>query len=435
MTSEFVIDAQNITVEYEVSAYRTTSFKELIMNKVRGLHKVELFRALNNVSVQIKKGEAVAFLGHNGSGKSTLLKVIAGIIEPLGSTVNVKGRVAPMIELGAGFDGELSGLENIRLSCTLMGLDAFEIEARLDSIVEFAELTEFINMPLKNYSSGMQARLGFACATAVDPDILLVDEVLSVGDSNFSKKCLARIDALRKLGTTVVLVSHDMTLVRTFCERAYVLDHGNILFSGDIHRAIDTYESLMEKRYLESLSAAERKEAERVRRLRSDAEARERGQQTLTPTLRRVVPTIKQNNEVCEKVSVKQPFQLCFQLSFENPEHFEGDVSFGIGVNALSDLRLSGINNLLKKVLVPIDQIRKCRELLVTFHFPKGLPYFATTAVKVILGVHDKHITRTIYIGEVLRVQFQNEDFPVNYDGNLIEISDVEISITTQDVP
>ena len=211
-------------------------------------------------------------MGHNGSGKSTLLKVLAGIIISDNKSFSISGRIAPMIELGTGFDGELSGYENIILSCALMGLTQEEVESRIESIVEFSELREFIDMPLKNYSSGMQARLGFACATAVDPDILLIDEVLAVGDQNFSKKCLYRIDQLRKLGTTVVLVSHDINTMKTFCSRGIVLERGKMKFDGDIETAALKHEEIMHQRFLDSMLPEQRSEYLRKTKLEAVAE-------------------------------------------------------------------------------------------------------------------------------------------------------------------
>ena len=246
---ESIVKGRAITVSYTKPSSKITSLKELFVQKIRGQYKSETLVALRNVDIEVRRGEAVALLGHNGSGKSTLLKVIAGIIDPPGADLQVTGRIAPMIELGAGFDPELSGVENIKLACMLMGLSKRETLNRLETIIDFSELREFIQMSLKNFSSGMQARLGFACATSVDPDLLLVDEVLSVGDSNFAKKCLGRIAALRSKGTTVILVSHDLPTVRAFCERGYVLDNGEVVFEGPIDAAVDRHRDIMDAKY------------------------------------------------------------------------------------------------------------------------------------------------------------------------------------------
>ena len=252
-SSDLLIEASHITVRFRVHEYKITTLKEWVVRKLRGIHDSHSFTALDDLSFSLARGESVALLGHNGSGKSTLLKVLTGIIEPPGASVRVFGRIAPMIELGAGFDPELSGRENIALSCMLMGLGRDEIEERMPSIIDFSELSEFIDVPLKNYSSGMYARLGFACATAVDPDIILADEILAVGDSNFAAKCLVRIDELRAKGASVVLVSHAPETVRSFCSRGYVLNEGRIAFAGEINACISRYSEIMQER--RSLSA------------------------------------------------------------------------------------------------------------------------------------------------------------------------------------
>lgn len=203
------------------------------------------FHALQAVNLKVRHGESVGLIGHNGSGKSTLLKVIAKILPPDSGTVVTNGRLSTLLELGAGFHQDLSGRENIYLNGAILGLSRAEVEEQFDSIVEFAGVEEFIDTPVRNYSSGMYVRLGFAVAVHVDPDVLLVDEVLSVGDSAFQEKSLARMRGFNQRGKTVVMVSHDLNAVRALCERTVVLDHGEIVFDGDTTEAIDVYQGLM----------------------------------------------------------------------------------------------------------------------------------------------------------------------------------------------
>jgi ABC-type polysaccharide/polyol phosphate transport system ATPase subunit len=203
------------------------------------------FHALNGVSLSVRHGETVALIGHNGSGKSTLLKCLARILPADRGSVTVNGRVATLLELGAGFHEELSGRENIYLNGAILGLSRSEIDESFDAIVDFAGVRDFLDTPVRNYSSGMYVRLGFAIAVHVDPDILLVDEVLSVGDSAFQEKSLARMRSFSQRGKTVVLVSHDLSAVRHLCERTIVLDHGEIVFDGDTDEAVDVYDELM----------------------------------------------------------------------------------------------------------------------------------------------------------------------------------------------
>ncbi len=203
----------------------------------------ELFTALDRVSFSVEPGESVGLLGHNGSGKSTLLQIVAGILQPSSGRVWVRGRVAPLIQLGVGFNPELTGLENIFLNASLYGFTNREIRKRLDRIIEFSELDKFIDTPLKNYSSGMQMRLGFSVAVHLDPDILLADEILAVGDRVFQDKCHDKIAELRHGGMTLVLVSHSMDQVSKFCDQYVRLDHGRMLESGRVdalHRSADS---------------------------------------------------------------------------------------------------------------------------------------------------------------------------------------------------
>ncbi len=203
------------------------------------------FHALRDVSLRVRHGECVALIGHNGSGKSTLLKCIARILPADRGTVRVNGRLATLLELGAGFHQDLTGRENIFLNGAILGLTRRQIEESFDSIVDFADVWEFIDTPVRNYSSGMYVRLGFAIAVHVDPDILVVDEVLSVGDAAFQEKSLARMRAFKQRGKTVVLVSHDLSAVAALCERTVVLDHGRVVYDGATREAIEYYEGLV----------------------------------------------------------------------------------------------------------------------------------------------------------------------------------------------
>lgn len=198
-------------------------------------------RALADVSLTIAPGEAVGFIGRNGAGKSTILGLMAGVIRPTSGTVSVQGRVCPLLELGAGFHFELTGRDNILLNGVLLGLTRAEVRARLEAVVAYSELEAFIDQPIRTYSSGMLTRLGFAVAAHLDPEILLVDETLVVGDARFQKKCQATMDAFRAAGKTLVLVSHNMDDVRSACTRAVWLDNGRIRLDGAPAEVVDAY--------------------------------------------------------------------------------------------------------------------------------------------------------------------------------------------------
>jgi len=214
---------------------------------LRDLNPADTFPALRNVSFVVPGGKTYGVIGRNGSGKSTALKLVAGITKPTSGTVRVSGRISALIELGAGFHPEISGRENVFINGIMLGLSRREIERRFDEIVEFAELREFIDAPVKTYSSGMYMRLGFAVAIHVDPDVLLVDEVLAVGDEGFTHKCLDKFAEFRRLGKTILLVTHSLSLVERFCDEALWLDAGEVRAHGDPKRVVDAYLTAVEK--------------------------------------------------------------------------------------------------------------------------------------------------------------------------------------------
>lgn len=233
------IEIRDLTKEF--SLRRTRSMKEMVIWTVRGRGK-ELrsdFRALDGINLTVAEGETVALLGYNGSGKSTTLKLISGVYRPDGGSVKVRGRVAGLIEVGAGFHHDLTGRENVFLNGAILGMTEAEITARYDDIVAFSEIEEFIDTEVKFYSSGMFLRLAFSVAVHSDPDIFLVDEILSVGDEPFRRKCLARIQELKALGHTLVIVTHDLDMVKDVVDRGVVLRKGEIVFDGPIAEAVD----------------------------------------------------------------------------------------------------------------------------------------------------------------------------------------------------
>ncbi|MBI1761764.1 MAG: ATP-binding cassette domain-containing protein [Acidobacteria bacterium] len=236
-----IIRLENVSVEYRAPSERITTFKEYAIRLLQRRVQQNQFKALRNVSLDINQGEVFGVIGNNGAGKSTLLKVISRVMKPTGGRVWVKGRVAPLLELGAGFHPELSGRENVFLNGTLLGYKHAEMKELFDSIVDFAELWDFIDAPLRTYSTGMAVRLGFAVATATRPDILIVDEVLSVGDERFQEKCAARMTEYRKGGTTILLVTHASAVIKKICDRAVWLDHGQIGLLGEVHEVVEAY--------------------------------------------------------------------------------------------------------------------------------------------------------------------------------------------------
>jgi ABC-2 type transport system ATP-binding protein/lipopolysaccharide transport system ATP-binding protein len=230
MTPPLVL--HEVSVHYRLPRERIRSFKEFVIKSLTKRVEYEEFRALQGVSLEVGPGEMLGIIGPNGAGKSTLLKVAARILKPVRGEVRVAGRVAPLIELGGGFDHELTGRENVYLFGSILGMGRREIDRKYEDIVDFAELADFMDAPLRTYSSGMLTRLGFAVATAVDAEILLLDEVLAVGDQAFQEKCRDRIDAFRRQGVTILLVSHDLEQVCTRCHRALWLERGQVKALG-----------------------------------------------------------------------------------------------------------------------------------------------------------------------------------------------------------
>lgn len=238
---EYAVQVLDATVRFNMASERIDNLKEYFVKLVQGKLMFQEFLALKDVSFQVKRGEAWGLIGTNGSGKSTLLKLICGIMKPYKGKVVINGTIAPLIELGAGFDGELTARENIFLNGAVLGHSKKYMQEHFDQIVDFAELWDFLDMPIKNYSSGMAARLGFSIATVVKPDILIVDEVLSVGDWAFQQKCQARMKELLDEGVTLLYVSHDIGSVRSLCQKALWLDKSVQRMSGDVNEVCDAY--------------------------------------------------------------------------------------------------------------------------------------------------------------------------------------------------
>jgi len=259
MTAATAIELADVTKIYRrYSGRQFATLKSALLQRsiLRDLRPDETFPALTGVSFSVQKGITVGVIGRNGSGKSTALKLVAGITKPTAGTVVVNGRVSALIELGAGFHPEISGRENVFINGIMLGLSKREIASRFDEIVEFAELKDFIDAPVKTYSSGMYMRLGFAVAIHVNPDVLLVDEVLAVGDEGFTHKCLDKFAEFRRLGKTILLVTHSLGLVERFCDQAVWLDHGRVQAQGDPRRVIDAYLASVEKSEDALLAAA-----------------------------------------------------------------------------------------------------------------------------------------------------------------------------------
>ena len=238
---ENMIEVQNVSMRFRMANDRISSLKEYAVQMLQGKLRYKEFEALNNVSFTVEKGEVVGLIGHNGAGKSTILKVISGILKPTEGSVRLGANVVPLLELGSGFDMDMTGRENVFLNGAILGYSEEYLNSKYDEIVEFSGIGPFIDVPLRNYSSGMITRIAFSIATVVQPEILIVDEVLSVGDAEFQEKSHRRMMELMGGGTTVLFVSHNINQIRQMCTKALWLDHGNMKMFGPADQVCDAY--------------------------------------------------------------------------------------------------------------------------------------------------------------------------------------------------
>lgn len=235
-----VVEFKNVSKKFSLQSHKT--FKEFLPALIKGEPTKNLFTALNDISFSVNKGETVGIIGPNGSGKSTILKLIAGVMTPTSGQITVNGKVSPLIELGAGFHPELSGRENVYLNASILGLSQKEVDEKFKQIVDFSELWEFIDQPIKHYSSGMYLRLGFSVAIHSNFKILLLDEIITVGDGHFQQKCFQKMESFRhNTDITIIYVSHLLDTVSNFCNRAFYLNHSHLVFQGETSKACNLY--------------------------------------------------------------------------------------------------------------------------------------------------------------------------------------------------
>lgn len=238
-----VLRVDNVSMKFNLMEKKVDNLKEYVIKMLKNEIRYQEFWALHNVSFSLNKGDRLGILGLNGAGKSTLLKIIAGVLKATEGTITTRGKIVPLLELGAGFDPQYTGAENIYLYGAVLGYSKEFIKEKYDEIIKFSELGEFINVPVKNYSSGMKARLGFSIATIVEPEILILDEVLAVGDAKFRKKSEKKIKAMFDSGVTVLFVSHNIDQVKRLCNRAIILERGQLVADGDVEEVSQLYEA------------------------------------------------------------------------------------------------------------------------------------------------------------------------------------------------
>lgn len=347
------IEVAHVAKRFRLHANKASSLKERVVHPHR--RGTEDFWALRDIDFEVEAGETLGLLGHNGSGKSTLLKIIGGIMQPTSGLVRVRGRLASLLELGAGMHPELTGRENVYMNAAILGLKKRDIEARFDDIVEFAELERFIDQQVKFYSSGMYVRLGFAVAVNVDPDVLLVDEVLAVGDETFQRKCLDRVHQFQEEGRTIVVVSHAADLMRRICERVAVLDHGDMVALGAPGEAIRTFREHLHAQEVERAARAEARAAERDALAGDDHTAHGFSQERRRNLKVRITDVELDHPHRADRRYLLPGEPLSVRISYEAPEPVD-DVVFGFAVYDLADGRhLYGANT--EMLGAPIDRV------------------------------------------------------------------------------
>jgi lipopolysaccharide transport system ATP-binding protein len=404
------IELTNVTKVYRKYARRkqfaTLKSALLTGSLIQDLQPDETFPALKGVSFTVPAGCTYGIIGRNGSGKSTALKLVAGITKPTTGAVKVEGRISALIELGAGFHPEISGRENVFINGIMLGLTKREITRRFDEIVEFAELQEFIDAPVKTYSSGMYMRLGFAVAIHVDPDVLLVDEVLAVGDEGFTHKCLDKFGEFKRRGKTILLVTHSLNLVERFCDEALWLDCGKVRGSGDPKRVVGAYLTDVGKSEERELAQAEAKSEERAESQASNVQRRESNAQGLEPSgsvvddMTRIdegrwgsreveiigVTFKSQHGETSHIYQSGDPMSIHLSVRAHQPT---ADFVFGIGIYSADGVNCYGTNTHLEEftpqevhgdgevtfAIESLDLVEGTYKLDVAVHKRDGYPY------------------------------------------------------------
>ena len=393
--SESIIKVEHLTKEYKLYDRKSDRLREALSITHKRYYKP--FFALNDVTFEIQRGETMGIIGTNGSGKSTLLKILTGVSAPSSGTVEVNGKVSALLELGAGFNSEYTGLENIDLHCTMLGLSSEETELRKKDIIQFADIGEYISQPVKNYSSGMFARLAFAVAISIEPEILIVDEVLSVGDMRFQIKCMDRMKRMMEGGTTILFVSHDLNAIRRFCERSIWIQNGTMRAVGETNHIADLYTD-----YLKSLEPGMMID-EPILHDGNEAAIAPFSVPQNTDSIAEIkaIAVLDDQGNVVEEIDNQTPAKVrviydVYDTSIENPV-------LGVALFSVNDEYLCGLNTLLDDVKIPwkygrnmcmLEYSSGIRVLGGRYHFDTALfDRTATAAIHYCKAVHEIVVT------------------------------------------
>ena len=351
MSNDWAIKIEHLSKVYKIFDKPTDRLKEAL-NPFKKRYSKD-FYALNDVSLTIKKGETVGIIGKNGAGKSTLLKIITGVLTPTVGNIQVNGRIASLLELGAGFNPEMTGIENVYMNGTIMGYTKEEMDERIQDIIDFADIGDFINQPVKMYSSGMFARLAFAVNAFVEPDILIVDEALSVGDLKFQIKCMDKMEELLHGGCTVIFVSHDLNALRRLCNRAFFFDHGKFLADGEVNTIADMYMEFLN-------TPVKKKESKKV-----EAEKK----YGVSNDIAMITEFSLMNSEGIKKNTFEYDEPVKIKVEYEVYDESLEDVVLGVALQSPSGRSVCGLNTLLDNVAIPWGKGQHSFYI----EYPKGL--------------------------------------------------------------
>ncbi len=384
--SEIAIDIKEVSKLYKLYDRPIDRLKELIHFPGSSTYARD-FMALNKITLQVRKGDTIGILGKNGAGKSTLLKIITGVLSETSGYIKIDGTISALLELGAGFNPEYTGIENIFLNGAMMGFNRSEMEKKLDQIVSFADIGDFINQPVKSYSSGMFARLAFSVAISVEPDILIVDEALSVGDTRFQIKCMEHMKKMMEGGTTVLFVSHDINAIRRFCHRCVWIDRGEIILDGDVNIVADAYSDFLKRDYVDA-AAYKEKSSDKVNQAVIGKSILEENENCIAEIVDFRV--MDKHGFVGEAINYDEPLKI--YVDYEVYDDTLRDPVIGVAIRGSDDDYTCGLNTLLDGYKIPWNKGRNS----IVLSFPYGIravggDYFFEVAIEdqtATIGMH-----------------------------------------------
>ncbi|MFD1900356.1 ABC transporter ATP-binding protein [Enterococcus termitis] len=402
--AEYAIDIQNITKTYNMYKKPSDRFKEALNPFKKSYH--DLFYALKDVTMQIEKGEMIGFVGENGSGKSTILKIITGVLTPTSGTMKIDGKISALLELGSGFNPEYSGYENIFLNGMVLGFSREEMEERVDDVIQFADIGDHLYQPVKTYSSGMFVRLAFAVAINVDPDILIVDEALAVGDLEFQLKCMEKFTEIKNSGKTILFVSHDVNSIRRFCDRTFWLKNGEVVESGETMDVTTNYENFLKKKSIKTV----------------DREKTIKNEETVPDIIEIEKATLL--NYALEPLDiVTQDEKVILKIEYTVKNDTIKSPVCGVAIRTVDNNYVCGLNTLLDEVKVPWEKGKN------VFYLEYGKMSLLTGEYYFDIAFFEEHATVPL----VYKTKYLNMFISGRYAGEGIVILDHEWKDTIKD--